>query len=281
MPEDWSQQEVEAIVADYFAMLEEELRGEKYNKAKHNLLLRKILSNRSHGSVEKKHQNISAVLWHLDYPYINGYKPLPRYQGLLRTVVEEWLTTATVINELVAKRVRARVEASPLIQNLKAIQVPPPSRKDVKTLVREETRRKTKFVKRNYLEAEANNHSLGHAGEKLILHIEHTRLWNAGKRRLADKVEHIAQTKDYLGYDILSFESNGRERLIEVKTTRFGQWTRFFASTNEVEISETNKDIFHLYRLFNFDKQPKFFVLAGSLQNTCQLKPANYWAVPN
>ena len=168
MPEDWSQQEVEAIVADYFAMWEQELRGEKYNKAAHNLLLRKFLSKRSHGSVEKKHQNISAVLWHLRCPYIDGYKPLPRYQGLLRAVVEDRLNTATVINELITKRVRAKVEAVPPIENLKAIQVPPPSRKDVKTLVREETRRKTKFVKRNqYLEAEANNQSLGQAGGEI------------------------------------------------------------------------------------------------------------------
>ena len=81
------------------------------------------------------------------------------------------------------------------------------------------------FVRRvrKYLEAEASNHSLGIAGEEFVLQFEHERLWRAGKRTLADRVEHVAKTKgDFLGFDILSFEVNGHERLIEVKTTRYG-----------------------------------------------------------
>ncbi len=62
MPEAWSREEVEAAVADYFVMLRKELSGEQYNKAEHNRLLQNLLSGRSHGSVERKHQNTSAVL---------------------------------------------------------------------------------------------------------------------------------------------------------------------------------------------------------------------------
>jgi hypothetical protein len=39
MPADWSRAEVEATVADYFAMLEEELRGVPYNKTAHRVAL--------------------------------------------------------------------------------------------------------------------------------------------------------------------------------------------------------------------------------------------------
>lgn len=279
---DWSQQEVEAIVADYFAMLADELQGKPYNKAAHNRDLQKLLKNRDRGSIEFKHRNISAVLWHLGYPSIDGYKPLPKYQMLLRQVVEERLMGATGLNQLVTKAVRAQAKTVPPVKNLNEIQVPPPSRKEVKSLVQEESRKRTSFVRRNYLEAEANNHSLGRAGEEFILRFEHERLWREGKRNLAERIEHVSQTKgDYLGFDILSFETNGREKFIEVKTTRYGALTRFFASSNEVAISDKQKDKYQLYRLFNFDKQPKFFVLAGSLRNSCQLKPANYWAVPN
>ncbi len=35
MGEDWSQEEVEATVADYFDMLNKDLRGQDYNKTKH------------------------------------------------------------------------------------------------------------------------------------------------------------------------------------------------------------------------------------------------------
>lgn len=70
------------------------------------------------------------------------------------------------------------------------------------------------------------NASLGAAGEKFVFEVEHQRLWEAGKRRLAEKTEHVAATQgDGLGYDIASSEGSGRERFIEVKTTRFGART--------------------------------------------------------
>ena len=282
MPNDWSQEEVESIVADYFAMWEQDLRGLDYNKAEHNRRLRLIIPGRNRSSVEQKHRNISAVLWHLGYPYLRGYKPLPKYQGLLRAVVEDRLATGTSLNQLVAKAVTIPAKSVPVVKSLKAIQVAPPRRKEMKDLVDDETRRRTNFVRRNYLEAEANNQSLGLAGEEFVLRYEHERLWRAGKRTLADRVDHVAKTKgDYLGFDILSFEISGRERLIEVKTTRYAAMTRFFASTNEVEVSESHKQEYHLHRLFNFDKQPQFFVLSGSLHDTCQLKPVSFSAVPN
>ena len=195
MNDDWSPAEVEAIVADYFAMWVKELRGEKFNKAEHNRLLREIITNRSRGSIEKKHQNISAVLWHLGYPYIDGYKPLPRYQMLLREVVEERLITTPILTELIAKKIQAQAKSAPKIQNLKSAHVAPPKRKDVKLLIEDEARRRTTFTRRNYLEMEANNRSLGTAGEKFILCYEYERLWRAGKRALANRVEHLAETK--------------------------------------------------------------------------------------
>ena len=81
--EDWSLHEVEAAVADYFEMLTAELAGSTPNKAERNRLLRKRLRDRSHGSVEFKHQNISAVLRNEGLPYIDGYKPRGNFQGLL------------------------------------------------------------------------------------------------------------------------------------------------------------------------------------------------------
>lgn len=62
MSDHWSREEVEATVSDDFEMLAMELRGEPFNKAEHNRNLQKFLNNRSKRAVEKKHQNISAVL---------------------------------------------------------------------------------------------------------------------------------------------------------------------------------------------------------------------------
>src|SRR6185503_9104651 len=89
--DDWSREEVEATVGDYFAMLHDELAGLPINKAEHNERLRRLLRNRSRGSVEFKHANISAILTLHGYPYIDGYKPRVNFQALLEQAVLEYL----------------------------------------------------------------------------------------------------------------------------------------------------------------------------------------------
>jgi hypothetical protein len=166
------------------------------------------------------------------------------------------------------------------VEDILSVLVAPPERED--GLVRLQTsppRRNS--VKRNYLKTEAENRSLGVAGEEFVLQYEHARLWRAGKRRLAEQVEHVAKTQgDGLGYDILSFEASGQERLIEVKTTRFGEFTPFFASRNEVDVSENKQTEYQLYRLYSFRREPKLYVLPGSLARTCTLDPFQFIALP-
>lgn len=74
MAGDWSDEQNDAIVADYFAMLADDIAGRLYSKAEHNRLLRAMI-DRPRGSVEYKHQNISAVLKGLGEVWIPGYKP--------------------------------------------------------------------------------------------------------------------------------------------------------------------------------------------------------------
>jgi len=134
-------------------------------------------------------------------------------------------------------------------------------------------------VKRDYLEREAQNRSLGLAGEAFVVEFEHWRLAGMGQHRLANRVEHVSVSKgDGLGYDVLSFESDGRERLIEVKTTTFGRDTPFFVSRGELALSQGAKDQFHLYRLFEFRKSPRLFDLSGALDQHCLLDPVTYRA---
>lgn len=281
MSEAWSQVEVEAAVADYFDMLGLELRGEPYNKAEHNRQLQRLLQNRPRGSIERKHQNISAVLIELGYPYIDGYKPLGNYQQLLRSVIEERLSAAASLNQTVAAVVESQLEVAPSVGDILSIQVEPPSRERTEGRLYERAEVPRNPVRRNYLELEARNQSLGRAGEEMVLQFEHERLWRAGQRGLADRVEHVSRTRgDHLGYDVHSFDVDGRDRRIEVKTTRFGALTPFFASRNEVGASETHEDEYQLYRLFNFRQQPKLFVLAGSLRSTCELEPVSFSALP-
>ena len=59
---DWTEKEVDVIVEDYFNMLHDELNKIKYNKPAHRSSLLPKLLGPTNGSVEFKHQNISAVL---------------------------------------------------------------------------------------------------------------------------------------------------------------------------------------------------------------------------
>ena len=86
---------------------------------------------------------------------------------------------------------------------------------------------------------EAANRSLGNAGEDFAVRFERERLIATGASRLADRVERVSVTKgDGLGYDVLSFEESGKERLIEVKTTSYDAATAFLVTRNEVAVSK-------------------------------------------
>ena len=94
----WTDDELDLIVADYFAMLEAERSGQAYVKAHRNRALREKIG-RSRGSVEFKHQNISAVLLELGMDWVFGYKPAVNYQHALIDAVDRYLSVHTASME--------------------------------------------------------------------------------------------------------------------------------------------------------------------------------------
>lgn len=113
---DWSDKELYAIVADYFAMLIAELRGQPYVKATHaQALMEKI--GRAHGSVEFKHQNISAVLDRLGMPWIRGYKPRENFQNAIFDSIDRYLSThQAVVNALAAPPIQPNLQLAVFIE---------------------------------------------------------------------------------------------------------------------------------------------------------------------
>jgi hypothetical protein len=277
----WSRMEVEAAVAAYGEMLRLELLATPYNKKQRNLILQGVIG-RKLGSIEFKHQNISAILNNAGFPYIVGYKPLGNFQGLLEDVVNEQLLDDPELNILAAAVVARQNFKSENHKDLLSIRVDAPKGQveySGSRSVISETASPRK--KRNYLEIECKNSALGLAGEKLVMDYEHERLWRAGNRKLAEKIEHVAVSRgDHLGYDILSFDDDGKERLIEVKTTQFGQMTPFFATRNEVNVSIELSDYYQVYRVYSFEKNPKLFSLEGAIGDRCVLTPTVFSAVP-
>jgi hypothetical protein len=279
---DWTQREVDLIVADYFTMLAAELAGAEYSKAAHNRELRPMLGGRSKSSVEYKHQNISAVLVEMGLPYIEGYKPARNYQrALLPQVVEGYLNGHPELLDALAESPVLDPSVPPDVAGRSFetfFEEPPgeiivPSGDEKPWLSRRG--RRVDFARRD-----AENRRLGRLGEEFTIEVERRRLRATGRNDLAAKVERLAKTcGDGLGFDVLSFdEVDDSERFVEVKTTGLGKHFPFYVTRTEVRCSEDRPDQFRLYRVFDFARKPRVYVVSGALSQECRLEPAAYRA---
>jgi hypothetical protein len=278
----WTAYEVELIVADYFEMLRAELAGEPYSKAGHNQALRTRLRDRSKSSVEYKHQNISAVLIGMGLSYIDGYKPARNIQrSLLPQAVGEYLVRHPEFFDHLADGPILCPQREPAVGDRPAsdyFESPPdqiivPAGDDKPWLSRRG--RRIDFARHD-----AFNRRLGELGEQFAVELERQRLRAAERDDLATKVEWVARTcGDGVGFDVLSFDArDDSEQFIEVKTTGLGKHFPFYVTANEVRCSEDRPGQFRLYRVFDFSRNPRVYVVAGALSRECRLEPVEYRA---
>lgn len=268
---DWSDGEVARIVADYFDMLTKELRGETFVKSQRNAALQK-LTGRSHGSIEFKHQNISAVLRELGLPWVHGYKPMPNYQSKLVNAVEYILLSKSNIFNAFRDQEPSGLSEDPILY----VEAPPMTsmqQSPIPPLLERLVRRFDPAAR------DAKNRRLGRQGEEYVLRSERARLFQEGRSDLAKRVRWVSEEDgDGAGFDILSFSSKGAERLLEVKTTPGHQTTPFYVSANERDVSIERPDAFRIMRLYDFLRQPKAFQIAPPLENSVMLRPVEFRA---
>ena len=216
-PLDWTGDELDLIISDYFLMLNDEATGVSFNKAQHNRLLRSKI-DRSEGSIEFKHQNISAVLERLGLPRIRGYLPAANYQKAITAAIDRYLTQNPIALHP-ERAISGFTERSGLFVETPPMLLPvTPQREDIERLVR-------KF---NPVERDFRNRNLGRDGEELVFQFERARLERLDRADLAKKIRWISEEDgDGAGYDILSFDTKGKERFLEVKTTVGSDTTPF------------------------------------------------------
>lgn len=253
----WTDAENDLIVADYFAMLVDDLAGRPYSKAGHRRALIPRLNGRSEGSVEFKHQNISAVLKGLGEAWIPGYKPAFNFQMSLVDAVARWLALNPAWlgrppgRQAVAglgEAAQLWIGPAPTLSN----QPPPQELEQMLHIAR-------KF---DVAGRDARNRALGRAGEERVLAHERAALRSAGRDDLARKIRWVSEEDgDGAGYDIASFAPNGRPRLIEVKTTNGWERTPFHITRNELAVAEERRAEWCLFRLWNFSREPRAFEL--------------------
>lgn len=270
---DWTDQEVDLIVADYFDMLRMELAGEPYVKSRRNAALQHLIG-RSRGSIERKHQNISAVLMMLGMRWINGYKPLANYQRALVDGVGRLLEMQPVLFA------DPHIPEAPSLAEVGALWVEPPPALTKAHANAEPVALRRLIRKFDPAERDARNRLLGERGEERVLHSERARLRAADRDDLARKVEWTSKERgDGAGYDILSFDApTGRERLLEVKTTSGHSTTPFWITENERLLSAERPDVFRLVRVYDFTKEPRAFEIVPPLEDSVVLKATSYRA---
>lgn len=269
----WTDTENDLIVADYFAMLADDVRGNGYSKAEHRRALLPLLNSRSEGSIEFKHQNISAVLKGLGETWIAGYRPAFNFQMSLVEAVQRWLHADPDWLSRVPQAHSAGfkdggdlwVGPAPTQSNS-----PPPDELEQMLAI------SRRF---DIAERDTRNRALGRAGEELVLAHEKASLRRSGREDLANAVRWVSEEEgDGAGYDIASYTLEERPRLIEVKTTNGWDRTPFHITRNELAVADANRSDWCLFRLWDFSRTPKAFELRPPLDAHVSLTPTTFLA---
>ncbi len=271
---DWTDEENDLLVADYFEMLKLELQGEPFNKAARRRKLAHSLP-RSEKSIEFKQQNVSAVLDAIKHPWVSGLRPAKNYQRSLKDAVQRFLDAQHQVGLREIPETRMELD-----EGTEAYIAPPPSQ--ASTTEPSKTRSVVRRAQKpDYAERDADNRELGKQGEAYVLELEKQRLEEAGRMDLAEKVYWVAEEEgDGLGYDIDSYANDGSERFLEVKTTNGGRETPFYISENELRFSQDEPERFVLVRVFDFSGERGVFELRSPLTERVSLKPTAYKATP-
>jgi hypothetical protein len=209
------------------------------------------------------------VLQRLGLPRIQGYLPATNYQKAITAAIDRYVSKNPAVlhpEKLFsgfADRPGLFVEPPPMLFPLT------PQREDIERLVR-------KF---NPVERDFRNRKLGRDGEEMVFQFEREKLRQLDRSDLARKVRWVSEDDgDGAGYDILSFDEEGKERLLEVKTTVGSEITPFYITRNELSLSSERPDAFRLCRVFEFSKQPRMFELLPPLDKLVHLSPLSYEA---
>lgn len=265
---DWTPEEVAVCVDRYIECLFLDINSQSFVKIE---VYRNLSAQigRTTKSIERKFQNISAVLDELGYEWISGLAPLRNYQGILTDAIELHIPQLQNTIELPSLNVFRETEALYLEQ--------PPSRETkAKELPEQLIRLVRKF---DPIARDLKLKAIGDAGEQLAFESEQSRLRAEGRPDLARKVKWIAKEDgDGAGYDILSYDLTGEKAFIEVKTTIGGNRTPFYISRNERAFAEEEKNRFRLMRLFDFRRKPKAFELRPPLEDHVNLIAENFRA---
>lgn len=270
-----TEHEIRAHVRSYFSMLEAELRGRHKRRGS-------FARSGDNGNAERACRQVAAILIEEGLPYHSAYRPLARYPQRLRAAVESFLRNHPEMLRLMEADVDQAAGMVPDFggRELDAIASRAPEPGDIPEIGAGGTPGNA-ISGIDFLAREQRNHSLAWSGELFVLQYELARLREAGAELYADAIEHVsAEQGAGDGYDIHSYDADGRDRYIKVKTTRYRRETPFFVTANEIAMAANHREHFWLYRVFDFRDVPRLYGINGSLHDRFRLEPIAYRATP-
>ena len=119
---------------------------------------------------------------------------------------------------------------------------------------------KTKLI--DFEKENKKHRRLGERGEEIVLNAERDFL-KENDKALAKRIRQISKENTSAGYDILSFEEDGQNKYIEVKSTINSPSSKanFLITINEYEKSKELKN-YYIYIVFNVkSEKPKIGIL--------------------
>ena len=117
----------------------------------------------------------------------------------------------------------------------------------------------------NYSEQQAISQKIGDRGEELVLRneIEKIKQWGLPDEILS-KVRRVSLESDDYGFDILSFDKDGNERYLEVKTTKTnGKNFSFILTRNEFEHAKTYGSRYSFVIVFDILCNPRIWYMGN------------------
>ncbi|MDX1609582.1 MAG: DUF3883 domain-containing protein, partial [Halofilum sp. (in: g-proteobacteria)] len=252
-----------SAVREYFTLLQAELRGRRWWDSARPGALFDHFSARNREQVALRHRQISAILIGHGLPYLPSSQPLADVEPELADAVAQYLHNHPDILELMERDVFRRVDTVPEVGDPLEVVASRPTGSE---LPRPETnsRNSRLLAGVDFLAREQRNHSLATAGQRFVMKFEAARLRADGREAHANAIEHVTvEIGDGPGYAIHSYGLDGSDRLIEVKTTRYGRETPFYLSAHEVAMSHEYGNRFWIYRVFSFREQPRLYMLRG------------------
>lgn len=199
----------------------------------------------------------------------NKYYPDPEYRILTQDFI---YSVTTYYGQDFTGRYKEQMKSKNLTPEISFVDVEELSVSDHTTTTITDSKTPSKI---DYVKRQKENSRLGKIGEQWVYKCEMKRLTAAGRDDLAKKVIWHAKDDDTKGYDILSYDEDGNEIFIEVKTTNGEMNTPFYISAREKAVSNKYPEKYRLYRVYNFETEAKIRVIKGDI-GLLKPKPTNY-----